>query len=77
MNNYNLSSIFSFYDQTVSLIFITGFIKTRIKELASFINNVLSIPLDGASIYMPLDAVEKCKVGDKVVAGESILAALR
>jgi len=27
-------------------------------------------------IYMPLDAVEKCKVGDKVVAGESILAAL-
>ena len=28
-------------------------------------------------IYMPLDAVEKCKVGDKVVAGESILAALR
>ena len=28
-------------------------------------------------IYMPLDAVEKCKVGDKVVAGESILAALK
>ena len=28
-------------------------------------------------IYMPLNAVEKCKVGDKVVAGESILAALR
>ena len=28
-------------------------------------------------IYMPLDAVEKCKVGDKVVAGESILAALQ
>ncbi len=28
-------------------------------------------------IYMPLDAIEKCKVGDKVVAGESILAALR
>ena len=28
-------------------------------------------------IYMPLDALEKCKVGDKVVAGESILAALR
>lgn len=28
-------------------------------------------------IYIPLDAVEKCKVGDKVVAGESILAALR
>ena len=27
-------------------------------------------------IYMPLDAVEKCKVGDKVVAGESILASL-
>jgi len=26
---------------------------------------------------MPLDAVEKCKVGDKVVAGESILAALK
>ena len=25
-------------------------------------------------IYMPLDAIEKCKVGDKVVAGESILA---
>ena len=25
-------------------------------------------------IYLPLDAVEKCKVGDKVVAGESILA---
>ena len=28
-------------------------------------------------IYMPLDAIEKCKVGDKVVAGESILAALK
>ena len=28
-------------------------------------------------IYMPLEAVEKCKVGDKVVAGESILAALK
>ena len=28
-------------------------------------------------IYMPLDAVEKCKVGDKVVAGESILATLK
>ena len=27
-------------------------------------------------IYLPLDAVEKCKVGDKVVAGESILASL-
>lgn len=27
-------------------------------------------------IYMPLDAVEKCKVGDRVVAGESILASL-
>ena len=25
-------------------------------------------------IYLPLDAVEKCKVGDKVVAGESTLA---
>ena len=28
-------------------------------------------------IYMPLDAIEKCKVGDKVIAGESILAVLR
>jgi phosphatidylserine decarboxylase len=28
-------------------------------------------------IYMPLDAKEKCEVGDKVVAGESILAALK
>ena len=28
-------------------------------------------------IYMPLDAKEKCKVGDRVVAGESILAALK
>ena len=28
-------------------------------------------------IYMPLDAKEKCKVGDKVVAGESILATLK
>ena len=28
-------------------------------------------------IYMPLDAVEKCKVGDRVVAGESILASLK
>ena len=27
-------------------------------------------------IYLPLDAVEKCKVGDKVVAGESVLASL-
>ena len=25
-------------------------------------------------VYLPLDAVEKCKVGDKVVAGESTLA---
>lgn len=28
-------------------------------------------------IYMPLDAIDKCKVGDKVVAGESILASLK
>ena len=28
-------------------------------------------------IYMPLDAIEKCKVGDRVIAGESILAALK
>ena len=28
-------------------------------------------------IYMPLDAIDKCKVGDKVIAGESILASLR
>ena len=28
-------------------------------------------------IYMPLDAIEKCKVGDKVIAGESILAELQ
>tara|TARA_B100000965_G_scaffold357928_1_gene336976 strand:+ start:557 stop:1222 length:666 start_codon:yes stop_codon:yes gene_type:complete len=28
-------------------------------------------------IYMPLDAIEKCEVGDKVIAGESILAALK
>jgi len=28
-------------------------------------------------IYLPLDAIEKCKVGDKVVAGESILATLK
>ena len=28
-------------------------------------------------IYMPLDAKEKCKVGDMVVAGESILANLK
>ena len=28
-------------------------------------------------IYMPLDAVTKCKVGDKVLAGESILATLK
>ena len=27
-------------------------------------------------IYLPLDAIEKCKVGDKVVAGESILASI-
>jgi phosphatidylserine decarboxylase len=27
-------------------------------------------------IYMPLDAVTKCVVGDKVVAGESVLASL-
>ena len=28
-------------------------------------------------IYMPLDAVEQCKVGEKVIAGESILALLK
>ena len=28
-------------------------------------------------IYMPLDAIEKCRVGDRVVAGESILASLK
>jgi len=28
-------------------------------------------------IYMPLDAVTKCKIGDRVLAGESILAALK
>jgi phosphatidylserine decarboxylase len=28
-------------------------------------------------IYMPLDAVEQCQVGEKVIAGESILATLK
>ena len=28
-------------------------------------------------IYMPLDAVTKCSVGDKVVAGESVLASFK
>ena len=28
-------------------------------------------------IYMPLDAVTKCTVGDKVIAGESVLASLK
>ncbi|MDG1248640.1 MAG: phosphatidylserine decarboxylase, partial [SAR86 cluster bacterium] len=28
-------------------------------------------------IYMPLDAVTKCSIGDKVVAGESVLATFK
>ena len=28
-------------------------------------------------IYMPLNAITQCKVGDKVIAGESILASLK
>jgi hypothetical protein len=28
-------------------------------------------------IYMPLDAISKCKVGDKVTAGESVLASFQ
>jgi phosphatidylserine decarboxylase len=28
-------------------------------------------------IYMPLDAVTKCSIGDKVIAGESVLASFK
>tara|TARA_B100000287_G_scaffold435282_1_gene502824 strand:+ start:1277 stop:1939 length:663 start_codon:yes stop_codon:yes gene_type:complete len=28
-------------------------------------------------IYMPIDAIVKCKIGDKVIAGESLLAVLK
>jgi phosphatidylserine decarboxylase len=28
-------------------------------------------------IYMPLDAITQCKVGDKVTAGESVLASFK
>jgi phosphatidylserine decarboxylase len=28
-------------------------------------------------IYMPLDAITKCSIGDKVIAGESVLASFK
>ena len=68
----------------IVVVQIAGLIARRILSFISLNHKLLQGERFGlirfgsrVDIYMPLDAVEKCKVGDKVVAGESILAALR
>jgi phosphatidylserine decarboxylase len=68
----------------IVVVQIAGLIARRILSFISPSNKLFQGERFGlirfgsrVDIYMPLDAKEKCKVGDKVVAGESILAALK
>ena len=68
----------------IVVVQIAGLIARRILSFISPSNKLFQGERFGlirfgsrVDIYMPLDAIEKCKVGDKVVAGESILAELQ
>ena len=68
----------------IVVVQIAGLIARRILSFISPSNKLFQGERFGlirfgsrVDIYMPLDAIEKCKVGDKVIAGESILAELQ
>ena len=68
----------------IVVVLIAGLIARRILGFVSSNDNLVQGERFGlirfgsrVDIYMPLDAVTKCSVGDKVVAGESVLASFK
>jgi phosphatidylserine decarboxylase len=68
----------------IIVVQIAGLIARRILGFISNNHNLLQVERFGlirfgsrVDIYMPLDAVTKCSVGDKVIAGESMLASFK
>ena len=68
----------------IIVVQIAGLIARRILGFISNNHNLLQGERFGlirfgsrVDIYMPLDAVTKCSVGDKVIAGESMLASFK
>ena len=68
----------------IVVVQIAGLIAIRILGFVSSNDNLVQGERFGlirfgsrVDIYMPLDAVTKCSVGDKVVAGESVLASFK
>ena len=68
----------------IVVVQIAGLIARRILGFVSSNDNLVQGERFGlirfgsrVDIYMPLDAVTKCTVGDKVVAGESVLASFK
>ena len=68
----------------IVVVQIAGLIARRILGFVSSNDNLVQGERFGlirfgsrVDIYMPLDAVTKCSVGDKVVAGESVLASFK
>lgn len=68
----------------IVVVQIAGLIARRILGFVSSNDNLAQGERFGlirfgsrVDIYMPLDAVTKCTVGDKVVAGESVLASFK
>ena len=68
----------------IVVVQIAGLIARRILGFISLNHNLVQGERFGlirfgsrVDIYMPLDAISKCKVGDKVTAGESVLASFQ
>ena len=68
----------------IVVVQIAGLIARRILGFVSSNDNLVQGERFGlirfgsrVDIYMPLDAVTKCSIGDKVVAGESVLASFK
>ena len=83
-NERNYINLNNFKGDDLILVQIAGLIARRILSFISPADRLFQGERFGlirfgsrVDIYLPLDAIEKCKVGDKVVAGESILATLQ
>ena len=68
----------------IVVVQIAGLIARRILGFISLNHNLVQGERFGlirfgsrVDIYMPLDAISKCNVGDKVTAGESVLASFQ
>ena len=68
----------------IIVVQIAGLIARRILGFVSMNHNLIQGERFGlirfgsrVDIYMPIDAILKCKVGDKVTAGESVLASFQ